>query len=284
MGLGGYLTWTAVAEEIKKATKNPYLKFLPIEQNGPLIKIVYSEVFEHNKSFLQTINKNDKNQIFPLILNNPAANYCKKDTPEKAYQRGDLHIIEQCCEVYGIRNPTLKCYLDFSDEENLKIDSLVNDCIGKEDFITIEPCSKDNYTPNRVYSLEKWQHVVNALKNKIKIVQIGNSNVSLENVVNLSGKTSFFEAAGIIGRSKLFLSSEGGLVHAATTTNTTSIVILTGYQTKKMVAYPQNINISIATHGPCGLKRVCGECKNDVESHDWNEIVSKVYERFSWKM
>lgn len=284
MGLGGYLTWTAAAEEIKKAVGS-HIKFLPIEQHGNFIKIVHSEVFEHNKNFLQVFDKQTNDYIFPLILNNPAANYCKQDTPEKAFQRGDKHIIEQCCEVYGIGNPTLKCYLNFSEEENKKINSIVQQHIGNEDYLTIEPYSKDNYTPNRAYDFKKWQQVVNELHSKIKIVQVGNPNQPiLENVINLTGKTTFFEAAGVIGRSKLFMSSEGGLVHAATAVNTTSLVILTGYQTEKMVAYPQNINIRIATHGPCGLKRECKDCKKDVEDHDWHEIVDKIHQRFLWKM
>lgn len=284
MGLGGYLTWTAVAEEIKRAV-GPQVKFLPVEQHGNFIKLVHSEVFEHNRNFLQSTDKSTKEHILPLVLNNPAANYCKKDTPEKAHQRGDKHIIEQCCEVYGINNPRLKCYLDFSEEENKKIDAVVKENIGDAEYITIEPCSKDNYTPNRAYSFEKWQLVVNELKDKIKIVQVGNPNQPLlENAINLTGKTTFFEAAGVIGRSKLFLSTEGGLVHAATAVDTQSIVILTGYQTEKMVAYPQNINIRIAKHGPCGLKQECKDCKKDVEDHDWKEIVEKIYQRFSWKM
>jgi hypothetical protein len=45
-----------------------------------------------------------------------------------------------------------------------------------------------------------------------------------------------------------------------------------------MVAYPQNININISTHGPCGLKTECPDCKRDAENHDWKKIVSLVEE------
>jgi hypothetical protein len=46
-----------------------------------------------------------------------------------------------------------------------------------------------------------------------------------------------------------------------------------------MVAYPQNINLNISTHGPCGLKVECPECKSDAENHDWTEICDIVKER-----
>jgi ADP-heptose:LPS heptosyltransferase len=274
MGLGGYLTWTAVAEEIKKRMGD--VSFLPVEQHGNLLKFVDSEIFKHNKNFLNSFCPTDT--ALPLILNNPAANYCKKDTQEKAYHRTDAHIIEQCCEVYGIKNPVLKCYLDFTEQENIEIQNIVDTHVGNKEFITIEPYSKDNYTVNRVYSFEKWQLIVDELSKDYIFVQVGNKGKTLNNVIDLTGKTSFLQATGIIGKSKLFMSAEGGLVHAATAVNTKSLVILTGYQSQKMVAYPQNTNINISNHGPCGLKKLCVECKQDVEKHDWQEVVRKARE------
>ena len=98
----------------------------------------------------------------------------------------------------------------------------------------------------------------------------------MNNVIDLTGRTSFSNTAAIIGKSSLFLSSEGGLVHAATAFNTTSVVVITGYQSEKMVAYPQNINVNISSHGPCGLKSECVECKLEADRHDPLEIVNIV--------
>ena len=274
MGLGGHLTWTAVAEEIKKRVGD--IKFIPVEQHGNLLKFVDSEIFKHNKNFLSAFQPADS--AFPLILNNPAANYCKKDTQEKAYHRTDAHIIEQCCEVYGIKNPALRCYLNFTNQENAKIQNIIDLNIGQKDFITIEPYSKDNYTVNRVYSFEKWQAIVDELSKDFLFVQVGNAGKTLKNTIDLTGKTSFLQAVGIIGKSRLFMSAEGGLVHAATAVDTKSLVIITGYQSEKMVAYPQNINVNISNHGPCGLKKLCFDCQLDVEKHDWKDIVKKVRE------
>ena len=50
-------------------------------------------------------------------MNLPETNYCKKDTPLKAYHRYDKHMIEQICEYYGLSNPSLKCELYFTREE-----------------------------------------------------------------------------------------------------------------------------------------------------------------------
>ena len=125
--------------------------------------------------------------------------------------------------------------------------------------------------------MDKWQKIVDSLKENIEIVQLGTSDSQLlKGVVDFRGITSFRTATGIIGKSELFLSTEGGLVHASTAVDTTAVVILTGYQHPRMVSYPQNVNINIASHGPCGLKIDCPDCRKDREAHDFKKIVIEV--------
>jgi len=272
MGLGGHLTWTATAREIAKLS--PGTKVLPVKSQGSFLKMVQCPTFHNNPYIIQ--NRIEENCVFfPMFLDNPSANYCKQDFPDRAIHRKDAHIIEQCCEVYGIKSPELKCdiFLDHTEVENVeKICSNL-----AKDFITIEPYSKTNYTPNRSYPFEKFQSIVNSISNKIQVVQIGNTNSRLlDNVVDMRGNTTFREATGVIGRSKLFISCEGGLTHAATATDTKALVIISGYQSEKMVAYPQNININISKHDVCGLKVECLKCKNDAAEHDVNEIIETI--------
>ena len=205
MGLGGYLTWTAVAREIRKQAKDA--KMFPVELKGHFLKIIDSEVFHNNPDFLSYTSSDYKDQlVFPLMLNSPAANYCKKDTPERAYHRGDSHIISQICEIFGIENPELKCVLNLTQEEKLFAENF-QESIDGDRFITIEPFSKDNYTPNRAYPFEKWQNVVDILSREINVVQVGNPGKVLNNTINMTGNTTFREAISIIERSDMFLAS-----------------------------------------------------------------------------
>ena len=270
MGLGGYLAWTAVTREVKKRVDED-IKILPCEGDGKNVtKLVRSPVFENNPYIAKP---DEQCRMFPLFLNNPQANYCKTDTPIKAHHRYDKHMIAQMCEFYGIEDPELRCEMYFTQLERDKVAKLTSD-LG--DFITIEPASKDNYTPNRMYPFRKWQNVVDDLSKHINIVQLGsNTSKLLDNVIDFRGKTSFREAALVIGESKAFLSTEGGLVHAATTVDTPAVVIITGYQHPDMVAYPQNININLGQHGPCGLKVKCDDCFSEVMNHNYKEIVDK---------
>lgn len=279
MGLGGYLTWTATAREIRKKY-GQHIKLLPVEQHGSFLKYIKSEIFENNDDFCNNLTLEKDNLLLPLILNNPNANYCKKDTPEKAYHRYDKHIIEQQCELYGIENPDLKCKLNISGNDMFIVRNFIDKNIGNKNFITIEPNSKINYTKNRVYPFDKWQSIVNELVKNIPVVQVGIAGSQLlDNVIDATGKFSFKRTARLISWSSLFLSSEGGLTHANTCFDEgKSLVIFIGYQSENMVAYPQNINVNISSHGPCGMKVLCPKCENDANQHDWMEIVKKVKE------
>ena len=72
------------------------------------------------------------------------------------------------------------------------------------------------------------------------------------------------------------MSTEGGLVHAATAVDTKSLVIMTGFGDPKLWSYPQNINIFIGKHGPCGLKIPCPDCLADVQDHDEKQVINAV--------
>lgn len=275
MGLGGLLTWTAVFRELKHKKLDSDTKILPCEifQNK-ITKIISNDLFSNNPH-VYVSSKDLGKKVFAVPLNLPQTNYCKRDTPQRAFHRYDKHIIAQICEFYGIESPVLKCELYFTEVEHKNIASLVRNL--NNNFIVIEPHSKMNYTPNRVYPFEKWQNVVDEISKHAQVVQVGRKgNQVLSGVVDFTGKTSFKEAALLIGKSKLFVSTEGGLVHAATAVDTKSVVVMTGYQDKKMVAYPQNINIDIANHGPCGLKVPCKLCQEDAKNHDYNIIVKQI--------
>ena len=241
MGLGGHLTWTAVARELYTKLDNEDVKILPCEMQGNTItRIIQSEILKNNPYFITNFNK----KVFPLQLNNPNTNYCKFDSPERCVQRCDKHCIEQICEFYGIENPELRCELYFSDDELERINQLT-ERLDKE-FIVIEPHAKSDYTPNKAYAFQKWQNVANELKKHIQVVQISPPGKKILNdVVSLVGETTFREAAGVIGKSKMFLSTEGGLMHASTAVDTTALIVMTGYQSPVLWSYPKNINLYI---------------------------------------
>lgn len=282
MGLGGYLFWTAVARELteKAFGGNNQIKFLPIEAcNNGIIKVIKSEIFANNPRFFQEFN--DSEFVFPLVLNNQELNYCKKDTPRRAYHRYDKHVVSQICEYYGVQNPRLNCEIYFSEKEIFAVDKLCSKH-NLKDFVVIEPQSNDEYSVNKVYPFEKWQIITDDLiSSGIQVVQVGRktSSKNLKGAIDLTGKTSFREAAGIISRSKMFVSSEGGLMHAANGVGIRSLIVYTGYIHPRMTGYSENINIWL-NHDiePCGMKIKCEKCLEAVSNHDPSEITKLVLE------
>lgn len=278
MGLGGYLFWTGVAREIYQRTS---VKCLPVEiYNTGVIKVIKSDIFKNNPAIAQFNEQlTSSEHFFPLQLNNPDTNYCKKDTPEKAIQRYDKHVIAQICESYGIHNPKIKCELFLTDDE-LEFANQISKKINKP-YVTIEPNTKDEYTVNKRYPKDKWQKIVNDIKDKVIIVQLGNDSTNvLEGVIDMTGKTTFREAAGIIGNSLFHIGSEGGLMHAANAVGKSAIIVITGFLHPDMTCYPENTNIWIGkNHGPCGMKIKCQECKSEAQSHDHCEITTAIIDK-----
>lgn len=287
MGLGGMLTWSAAFREMRNEWKR---WILPIEVHGQVVKIIDNEIFDYNKDVaidyvgfpdkLSLINLSEELKKFPYVqavaLNHPETNYCKCDTPTYARHRTDTHIIQQILEFYKIKRELkdLKPYIHLRDDEQSLVDELCRSLPAK--FVTIEPISNTEYTINREYPIEHWQHVVDSLSKDVCVVQVGTpTGHKLKNVVHLNGKTTFRTCAGVIGRSSAFLSTEGGLVHAARAFDTRSVCVITGYQHPDMVAYPLNTNLWIhGNHGPCGIKRPrCRDCEMWVNKHDPLEII-----------
>jgi hypothetical protein len=273
MGLGGYLTWTSAARAIKKHLDSK-IKILPIESHGSLIKTIKNEIFHNNPDFYQEW----KNDIYtlPFVLNNPNTNYCKKDTPEKALHRYDKHIIEQICENFGINNPELKCNIHLTKSEIDNIDILCNDL--PENFVTINTDVNSEYTKNKFNIFSLWQKVVDNLKDEIDFVQVGIGNKILDNSIDLTGKTTFREASGIIGRSSCFVGSEGGLVHAATSFDIPGVVIMTSFLHPDLVKYPGNINFWLNNdgHGPCGMKIYCKKCHDNMKYFNIEKVCKAI--------
>jgi ADP-heptose:LPS heptosyltransferase len=269
--------WTGVAREIWKRTG---IKSLPIESHGPTIKMVHSPIFYNNPYVIQPQEKFET--VFPLILNNPATNYCKEDTPERAIHRYDKHIISQVCEAYGILDPEVRCDIFFTDDEKIFLDEFRSQ-ISASSYVTIEPFTKDEYTVNKSYPFEKWQIVANELAKHTAVIQIGQkTNRHLDNCINMTGTTTFREAAAIISESSLFIGSEGGLMHAANSVGVKSVILITGFIHPAMTCYPENENIWIGkNHGPCGMKIECIDCKEEASTHDPLEIVNASIRRIS---
>ena len=287
-GYGDHLMMVAVAKAIHK--KNPNRTIFPCTMQRKwyrrLLKskylLVRSTIFAGNPALEQGRIRPKRNDIC-LVLGDYQLWFCTVKNNKHIYRNPKQHAIATIAEHYGIQNPELKGELFLSSQEQKNVNQIVAKL--PTEFMVIEPMAKVSWTPNKFYPFAKWQKVVDALADKMPVVQIGEDNSPLlNNAIDLTGKTNFKEAAGIIKKAKLFLGTEGGLTHASVAMNTKAIVVITGWQPKEMIAYPQNLNIYIGKHNPCGLLAECTECKSDAENHDETEIIKTALQYLSKKI
>lgn len=107
----------------------------------------------------------------------------------------------------------------------------------------------------KCYPITLWERVVEGVKREcpdVAVVQIGaKTSLPVEAAdVNLVGRTTLAQAAGLIRRARLHVDIEGGLVHVAASFGTRSVVLF-GPTSMPYFAYPENINVSSGFCGNC---------------------------------
>jgi len=266
MGLGGHLTWTAVAAAVKKEKQLPVLAI----ENNSICE--FSPIFKNNSNF--TFNP-DKD-YYKINISDPRLHYLV-DHGDKVSFTTKRHVIEHICQNLNLKDFKLKCELYLTESEQERAEKIASNLPAK--YICIEPYSKMSWSQGREYPFSKWQNVVNSLKDTFSFVQVGKGGQRpLENVTDLSGKPSFRECSHILKRSSLLLASEGGIVHLANAANTKSIVIFTSFHVyPSTFHYKENtiIDISLYRNKIGGYKNhpLFGEERN---LHNEQQIIEAV--------
>ncbi len=264
MGMGGHLMWTAVARNIRKQ-KNKTCT--PLDG----FNFCRSDIFKNNPNF-------SFNGSLPLDLSLAETNYVKKDGERIEFSCPGKHAIEHALSFYGIKKDiNLKCEMILTSEEESNSNVIKN--LLPQKYACIEPHSKMSWSQARSYSFDKYQNIVNALRDQIKFVQIGSpESKKLDNVIYTNGDLTFRETQSILSKANFFISSEGGLVHLANSCNTKSFVIFSSFHTyPEIFHYPENTMIDIAL-----FRHEIGGYKNhplhfeEVEKHDESTIIELI--------
>jgi len=279
MGLGGDLMYTAVVREVKMANSESNVFLFDGEKKGLIEKILEkkyirnsSPVFNNNPYLSQGwVGGND------IVIDRTDSNnhYVKKELSDRYFWKDQKHIVELICENFGVVPKSIEPDLIFSENE-IKENSQKM-VLPEEDFITVEPNGKTDYfAQNRLWFFDRWQELINQLSEFTQIIQVGDDNgKSLSNVINLNGNLTFREATWVISQSRLFVSTIGGLMHAARAVETKSVILYAGTEKNKMAGYSDNINMTKYVEcSPCGLKV---ECPYGKECMDFS--VEEIYEK-----
>ena len=265
MGYGDDLMITGEVKTLRKSYPNA--KF--VIGNGN--RSWWSDIFLGNTSVIQSDQIKDFQKVI-WIKNYPGHRpyriYNLPNHREK-YQWNENHKAERG-EIF------------FSNEELKNVDkifkSIKSELDAKKKMVHIEPNVKIKKGHiNRDWGFEKWQYVVNELKEKILFIQtsFGDQKI-LNNVLNIKN-INFRNACAIMSKTDLFIGTEGGMHHAAAALNLNAIVIFGGFINPKITGYEIHKNIYINDKlSPCGSKYECDHCKKCMNDIKINNVIYEI--------
>ena len=281
MGLGGDLMLSAVVREVKYAY--PDRKVYLVKSESLYRKAICFMKGKQQQQLSQIFINNPylspgKPESGSIVIDraDPKNSYVKKKLSDRFIFNGNDHVVNLICSNYGVVPKSIKPDLFFSFEEKKQFKDIARDL--PRSFIALEPNGKIDFTVNRLWFFDKWQELVEMLRKKTVILQVGDaSGEVLNNVINYSGRLSFRMTALLLSRAQLFIGTVGGLMHAARAVEAKSIILYSGYEPITMAGYPENINLFHPLDcSPCGLKIKCPRGKKCMDMITVDEVCNAV--------
>ena len=293
MGLGGALIWTGIALNIKNKYPDKQIIFIykkPIRAYLKRKPVSDHVIYLENKSISFICDKltwffkknhYKKEDTIIVDMDNPVFHYWNGSTNERIIYKEGMHAIQFACNYFDIKNADLKPELNLSNNEINNAKKVMKKFnLFNTKYICIEPHAKIEFTPNKEWFWENWIELINKLNeyfeengNEIHIVQIGVSTEKvLKNVLDLTGTTSFREAAYILQHSLMFIGYMGGLVHLNKSVGKKSVVLVSAFEPLELATYPDDINLYTDIDCKnCGLKIPCPknrQCMKEIKVND----------------
>lgn len=225
---GDTLLTATVAHNVKR--RYPYIKLNIITANPDLLKYDSNiDLLNHSESYFS-----EKHWYLDIITDKNA----------------NTNVIEPTLKKIGIRDYNYKAKIYLSTEEkkwaNNKIDNLA------KPLIAINSLSKEEV---KNWPLPYWKELISDLKNKAKIIHLGdNREPDFEGVNRFAGKTTLREAMAILSQCDLFIGPDSFLSHVANGLDVKSIIIFGGSRTAQNLGYKENINlVNYPECSPCWI-------------------------------
>lgn len=182
------------------------------------------------------------------------------------------------------------CELYFDSSERARIEEIIDSHRLAGGFVAIEPdTNRDYFGELRAWPVSNWKAAVSQLRREhpgIPIVQVGlKSELPLDDeIVDLRGTTSFREAALLIGRARLFIGTEGGLMHAANAVGARALILWGGITLPEFIGYPeaQTTICKRVACAPCGQLGWCDNnhiCMNSISVSEVAAAASDLLQR-----
>lgn len=275
-GIGDELLLTAVAHELVK--RNPAVKIWQVSHSEPLLF--------HNPDYQRTFNFDDWQLRYAFLLRRQRIqlSYSVEVIPAELEIPPDEHIIARLCRKAGIRGDiAIRPYLYLTNEEKLR-GKISDRCIVVQN---VGHSTHETFMNNKKWYPERMQEVVNILKKKYPAVTVvllgGESDIALENVMDLRGKTTVRESAAILANAGCFIGTSGFLTHLARAVDVRSVIIYGGREHSYQTGYICNENLnSYVECAPCWRWNTCDydkKCMQMISSQNVVDAYERVLEK-----
>tara|TARA_B110001450_G_C17667674_1_gene500344 strand:- start:5906 stop:6763 length:858 start_codon:yes stop_codon:yes gene_type:complete len=284
MGIGGQLMWTVLAKEIFEKYKKKVMFICNNRIFEDPIWLNNQHISQNENNKIRITGYNFSKSIKLAIVNNIILiNLSSYDTTTEV-KNSNIHTIINRCNHYNFNPKLLYPILNYTKEEEFKINTLLKELPNK--FLCIEPHAKTSWTHNKTFPLNKWQNIVNKLvEQNITVVQVSIPNKKLlNNVIDFRSKlSSFRECACLLKYCNLFISTEGGLMHASAANNNNTFIIFSPMFNPKKTLY-NNIDyiwIHNKNHNCCNKIQKCNECLQQMNDFDEYSIIDKIIKLYN---
>jgi hypothetical protein len=177
------------------------------------------------------------------------------------------HIIDLMCRTAGLLPlPDPHPTLTLAPEEIVR---------SQKTRIVVQSSALSARMPivNKEWFPDRMQAVVDALRRDAEVVQLGSpSDPALNGVLDLRGRTTLREAAGVMAGAQLFVGMVGFLMHLAAAVGTRSVVVFGGREQPSESGYAENRNLFTELPcSPCWLWNTCPyehECMRRIGADD----------------
>jgi hypothetical protein len=179
------------------------------------------------------------------------------------------HIIAELCASAGVAGSvSIRPYL-ILDEREKEIG------LWARGQIAIQSSGMSARLPmrNKQWYPERFQMVVEVLRNEFRFVQLGSKNDPLLNeVTDLRGSTSIRESAAILHHTRVYIGTVGFLMHLARAVDCPSVIVYGGREAPWQSGYACNVNLySAVPCAPCWRWNTCDfdrRCMADITVDD----------------
>ena len=169
-------------------------------------------------------------------------------------------ILARMCKMCGMCGPVdIRPYLYLTEEEKR-----AGQRAPRQVAIMSNGLSALYKHLNKQWFPERYQAVVDALKDRFDFVQIGSpGDPPLEGASDLRGKTSIRETAAVLSQSQMFIGQIGFLMHLARAVDCRAVIVYGGREHPMQSGYSCNENLYSPV--PCAPCWKCNQCDFDRE-------------------